>query len=387
MKKSYTGYKSFDYLSDRRALKYKLSKEYERVPSYLVPMTDEQEKRLAAIIKENPVISLHDHFKILTENVGEIKDYYKTGRICTGFEGIAHSPLDAVFGNQSLHGANWFDTIHELGMRGCDAMHSGILVRASTPDDIFKAKQNDQIAWFPMIEHASMIGDELDRLDVLFGLGVRMLGLVFSESNAIGGGLSDKYDGGLTFFGEKVVRRMNDIGFPIDLSHAGDQTTMEAIQLSRQPVFIGHAGSRAVWHTKRMKPDDVIKACADKGGVFGIECAPHTTMSHSHPQHDLESVMEHFEYVVDLVGIDFVTFGPDTMFGDHVGLHKQTADSYCDDSADETFELSDYVKGCENPAEVWWNIPRWMIVHGYSDEEIAKVIGGNVLRVIKTILK
>ena len=49
MKKSYTGYKSFDYLSDRRALKYKLSKEYERVPSYLVPMTDEQEKQLAAI--------------------------------------------------------------------------------------------------------------------------------------------------------------------------------------------------------------------------------------------------------------------------------------------------------------------------------------------------
>jgi membrane dipeptidase len=212
-----------------------------------------------------------------------------------------------------------------------------------------------------------------------------MLGLVFSQSNAIGGGLSEKRDGGLTAFGHRVVARMNSLRLPIDLSHAVDDTTLDAIKASSQPVFIGHAGARAVWGTKRMKPDDVIKACADKGGVFGIEAAPHTTMSHSHPEHDIDAVMEHFEYVKDLVGIDFVSFGPDAMFGDHVGLHEANASAYGDDSSDETFERVPYVEGCENPAEAWWNIPRWLAAHGYGDADIAKVIGGNVLRALSEI--
>ena len=378
-------YHSYDYLSDKSVLKYELSKQNARVEPYLVPLNEGQAKRLVKIIKNNPVISLHDHFKILPADITKVYDYYNTGRICTGFEGVASSPLDAAFGNQSLNGANWDETIHELGMRSCDAMHSNLLLKATCTEDIFTAKKKGLVAWFPMIEHASAIGDDLDRLDVLYGLGVRMLGLVFSQSNCIGCGLVERNDSGLTYFGEKVVKRMNDLGLPIDLSHAGDKTTIDAIKASKQPVFIGHAGARSVWNTKRMKPDDVIKACADSGGVFGIECAPHTTMTHSHPEHDIDAVMEHFEYVKDIVGIDFVSFGPDTMFGDHVGLHIQGAATYGNDNGDEEYIPCEYVKGCENPSEVWWNIPRWLLVHGYSDEDIAKVIGGNVIRALKNI--
>ncbi|GHV34764.1 peptidase [Synergistales bacterium] len=382
-KHRYNGYKSFDYLGPGRHSKFAVSKEDDRVSPFFVPMTEHQEERLLKIIADNPVISLHDHLRVLPENITDLYGYYAAGRVHTGYAGIASSPLDAVFGNQVLKGASWEDTIHELGMRSCDAAHSGLLVKASGADDIFSAKQDGKIAWFPMIEHASCIGDELDKLDVLYGLGVRMLGLVFSHTNAIGGGLSEARDGGLTNFGAKVVSRMNALGLPIDLSHAGDLTTMDAINVSAKPVFIGHTGARTVWGTKRMKPDDVIKACADKGGIFGIEAAPHTTMSRSHKEHDIESVMEHFEYVKNLVGIDSVSFGPDTMFGDHVGLHRQSAAAYADDSSDEKFVMSEYVRGCENPSETWWNIPRWLIAHGYSDEDIAKVIGGNVIRVLK----
>src|SRR5690625_7747179 len=69
-------------------------------------------------------------------------------------------------------------------------------------------------------------------------------------------------------------------------------------------------------------PDDVLKACAEKGGVIGIEAAPHTTLTKNHPEHSIESVMEHFEYVANLVGIDNVAFGLDTLYEDHFGLHK-----------------------------------------------------------------
>lgn len=383
---TYHGYTSYDYLKEEKLVKYPLSKQNDRVAPYLVPLTFEQEQRLAHIVTEHPVVTLHDHLKILPDDVATLHDYYATGRTHTGYQGLAASPLDAVIGNQSVKNSNWDVVIQELGMRSCDASHSNLLVQVSGVDEIFAAKAKGQVAWFPMIEHASMIGDEINRIDVLYGLGVRMLGLTYSQSNALGGGLGERHDGGLTILGYQVIERMNKLGLAIDLSHSADQTTMEAIKASKKPIFISHAGARSVWGIKRMKPDDVIKACADKGGVFGIETAPHTTMSHSHPEHDIEAVMEHFEYIKNLVGIDFVGFGPDTLYGDHVGLHKCNAGMYGDDDADEEYVMSDYVKGCENPTEVWWNIPRWLIAYGYSDADIAKVIGGNAIRVLRDTL-
>jgi hypothetical protein len=74
-----------------------------------------------------------------------------------------------------------------------------------------------------------------------------------------------------------------------------------------------------------MKPDWVLRACAEKSGVIGIEAAPHTTLTERHRDHSIDSFMEHFEYVANLVGIDHVAFGPDTMFGDHVGIHHAFA--------------------------------------------------------------
>ena len=126
----------------------------------------------------------------------------------------------------------------------------------------------------------------------------------YSESNMLGSGLKEEDDGGLTYFGRQAVDRMNKIGMAIDIAHTGDKTSLDTIKASRKPVFIPHAGARGVWNSKRMRPDEVIKACADSGGVIGIEAAPHTTVSRKNPQMNIESVMDHFEYCVNLVGID-----------------------------------------------------------------------------------
>ncbi len=117
---------------------------------------------------------------------------------------------------------------------------------------------------------------------------------------------------------------------------------------------------------------------ADTGGVVGIEGSPHTTMTAKHPRHSIESVMEHFEYCVDLMGIDHVAFGPDTFFGDHVALHQHYAGTF-DTGEAATHDWVEYVEGLENPSE-YPNIVRWLVAHGYSDEQIAKVMGENVLR-------
>ena len=138
---------------------------------------------------------------------------------------------------------------------------------------------------------------------------------------------------------------------------------------------------------KRLMPDEVLLACAAKGGVIGIEAAPHTTITKNNPRHDLESYMEHFEYIKDLVGMDHVAFGPDALYGDHVGLHNMFSGnmSIAENTSGDKFERIEYVKGLENPTEASHNIIRWLVKHNYSDEDIQKVIGGNVIRVLKEV--
>src|SRR5205814_5335046 len=121
--------------------------------------------------------------------------------------------------------------------------------------------------------------NEIDRVDVLYGLGIRCMGITYSEANALGSGLKERTDGGLSDLGRAVVIRMNKLGMAIDVAHCGDQTSLDVIAASAQPIFITHAGARALWNTPRMKPDAVIKACAERGGRAGAGAGPRTRLT------------------------------------------------------------------------------------------------------------
>jgi len=287
----------------------------------------------------------------------------------------------------SRAGWKWEDVVFDIGMRLSDIAHQDMVELALTTEDIRRCKREGKVAFVVSIEGAAMIENELDRIDVLYGFGVRSLGICYSEANALGAGLKEPPHYGLTDFGRRAVERMNKLGIAIDVSHANDQTSLDTIAHSKHPVFITHAGARALWDTPRLKPDEVIKACAEKGGVIGIEAAPHTTITRNNMRHSLDSYMEHFEYCVDLVGIDHVAFGPDTLFGDHVGLHSalREALSLKASKGKEPYPTVEYVDGIENPAEAFPNIVRWLVKKDYSDDEIAKVVGGNVMRVLDEV--
>src|SRR3954452_15835198 len=302
-RKTYTGYRSFQYLEAGVAYReFKLACEVERVPSKSVEVSEEQEARAQKLLEQNLVISLHDHAFVVPEDPDQIFEYRRAGRDWTGYEGLAVSGMDAIFDClmngtaviTSKAGWKWDDIIWDLGMRLSDIAHQDMVIRADTTEDIVRAKQNGQIAFIPSLEAATPIENELDRLDILYGLGIRSSGIAYSEANTLGSGLREKGDAGLTEFGRAAVRRMNKLGIAIDISHSGDQTSLDTIEVSDKPIFITHAGARALWDTKRMKPDNVLKALAAKGGVIGIEAAPHTTLTKAHPKHSLEGFMEHF---------------------------------------------------------------------------------------------
>lgn len=392
----YDGYRSFQYLEAGVDYQpFELAKEIGRVPSRRIEISAGQERRVQRLLEENTIVSLHDHVTVAPANVAQMPEYRRQGREWTGYEGLRVSGLDAVFDAlmggtatiTSRAGWKWDDVVYDLGMRLSDIAHQDFLVRAGTLVDINAAKSAGRIAFIPCLEAATPIENELDRLDVLYGLGVRSCGIAYSEANALGSGLRETHDGGLTEFGRLAVRRMNRLGIAIDVSHSGDRTSLDTIERSERPVFVTHAGARALWDTKRMKPDEVLRACAERGGVIGISAAAHTTLTERYPLHSIESVMEHFEYVAGLVDMDHVAFGPDIFFGDHVGLHRSFAKQFslAASRGGRVIQEVDYVDGIENPSESFPNIVRWLVRHGYSDTDIGKVTGGNVLRALAEI--
>jgi membrane dipeptidase len=393
IEKRYSGYRSFEYLEPGRDYRmFELSPEVGRVDPYVVPLSDAEEARVEGLVRDNIWISLHEHLGTFPNNVAETPHYIREGRMFTAFQGLAHSWWDAVFDNlmdgictiESKGGWKWTEVLHDLGMRLCDLAHQDFVIHCTGTGDIHRAHDEGRLAWIASMEGAAMIENELDRIEILYGFGVRALGITYSEGNALGSGLKEPRDGGLTMFGRRAVERMNKVGMLIDCSHCGDQTTLDVIEVSEAPILLSHIGARALWESNRLAPDEVLEACARKGGLIGIEAAPHTTLTYNRRVHDLEAYMEHFEYVKDLVGIDHVGFGPDTVYGDHVGLHNAyTANLSIKESRGR--RPVQYVAGIENPTEGSQNIVRWLVKAGYSDEDIVKVMGGNALRIMAAV--
>ena len=392
----YDGYTSFSYL--KPGLDYEefaLAPEFGRQPLYDLGLDEEQTARTIRLIDENIIISLHDHPQLFPADMTQVRDYIRTGREHTSYAGLARSGMTAVFDNMmdgtacvtSKFGWKWDDIIYDLGMRRSDLAHQNYARIAYGLDDIYAAHENGQIAIVLSLEAATPIENEVDRIDILYGLGIRQMGIAYSEANSLGSGLKESADGGLTVFGKRAVERMNALGIAIDVSHSGDKTCLDTFEHSTRPVLITHAGARSVWPTPRMKPDSVLKACAESGGVIGLEAAPHTSLSPDHRRHSIESVMDHFTYCVELMGLDHVAFGPDTLYGDHVGLHKIFAANLGVAVAHggPEFEPVEYVAGLENPTENFFNIVGWLVKHGYTDEQIVAVTGGNILRTLGEI--
>ena len=364
--KKYSGYESWDYLRETRDFReFELIEGQSQFEPYLLPLDEAQDRRVLDLAERLVMITLHEHPHLFPADLAEMEVYDKEARISTAYAALADSYWDGVFDNfqngttfiTSKSGWKWDDIIYDMGMRLCDLAHQDFLIKCESVEDFHRAHRDGKVALVAAQEGAAMIENELDRIEILYGIGLRVLGICYSESNALGTGLKEVRDGGLTDFGKRAVRRMNEVGMAIDCAHASDLTTLDTVEASSHPIFLTHTGARALWDIKRLAPDEVLKAVAGKGGVIGIEAAPHTTVTEKHPRHDLESFMEHFEYVRDLVGIDHVAFGPDTLYGDHVGLHQVYSAALSIDASHkgggpedtvEGYEKVEYVKGVEN---------------------------------------
>jgi len=381
----FDGYHAFDYLDDGDYRTFELAEMHSGFEPWEVPLEPDEVERAERIARESTVVSLHEHAFRFPAEIDRIDEYVREGRGHTAYEFLARSNLDCVFdmgfdglsGIHSKNGWKFEDVIHDWGVRTCDVAHSDFAHAVEDVEDVRRAHEEGTVGIVPAIESAMPIENELDRIEVLYGLGVRSMGLTYIESNALGTGGGDDFrdDGGLTRFGVEAIDRMNKVGMAVSTSHASERTAIEACDVSSKPVLDTHTRPKGE-DEDRGASDEELRAVADTGGVVAV--ASSATIP------DIETYMEHFEYMVDLVGIDHVAFGPDVLYGDHRRLLGSLAEKY---GLEIPMEMDGryHVKGLENPTEAWHNIVRWLVGEGYDDEAIRKVIGENVLRALGEI--
>lgn len=175
--------------------------------------------------------------------------------------------------------------------------------------EIALAKQANRVGIIPGFQYTAFLEDDPERIAMFRDLGVRIMQLTYNTASIFGDGCLEPRNAGLSIAGHAAVKKMNEIGVAVDLSHSGYRTTSEAILASSKPVLISHSGCAAIYAHPRNKPDDILRSLADRGGYFGIYLMPYLVASPTVPTR--QHVLDHLIHAINVCGADHVGIGSD----------------------------------------------------------------------------
>ena len=246
----------------------------------------------------------------------------------------------------------------------------------NTSDDIELAHATGRLAVGFDIEGANAVADQPSLVSLYYDLGVRWMLLAYNNNNLVGGGCQDE-DTGLTVYGRQVIAEMERVGMQVCCSHTGHRTVRDVFDIATKPVIFSHSNPSAVHSHPRNIPDDLIQACAATGGVVGINGIG-TFLGGN--DNNSATFARHVDHVAQLVGPDHVALGLDYVF--------------------DTQELDDYLArmGHSFPAELGYKTGVLMVAPeqledivvilqgwGYSDANLRAILGGNLMRLARTV--
>jgi len=232
------------------------------------------------------------------------------------------------------------------------------LGRAS--QDAYDNEKDGLATIYLAIENGHAIGDSLEMLQEFYDKGVRYITFCQLYNNAICASSTDPdatEDTGLTDFGRKVVEEMNRLGIMIDVSHVSDNSFFDILSVTNTPVIASHSAVRSILGHPRNLSDDMLKALASNGGVLQV-CLVGPYLTSEFPT-TVSVLVDHIDYVVDLIGIDHVGIGSD-------------------------FDGGGGLLDCRDATQII-NITRELFNRGYSQDDIQKIWGGNLLRVFEQV--
>jgi membrane dipeptidase len=267
--------------------------------------------------------------------------------------------------------------------------NADIMALAKSVSDIEKIADSGRVALVLGFQNTSPVGHDIELFRAFRALGVCIMQLTYNLQNHIGAGCWEELDSGIASqFGRKAIAEMNEVGILIDVSHCGDRTTLEAIDLSAKPVAITHGNPRdyvgtSGFGTHRLRSTEAIKACAARGGVIGLSPNPH--MLKNRAETTLAEFCDMVHWTLDLVGIDHVGIGSDYCPGHPPGTRRFWRYG--------TWSRDNISQVIAEPGEAWQD---WMkttadfqvLRHGLersglSPEDTDKIMGGNFMRLFR----
>ena len=246
-----------------------------------------------------------------------------------------------------------FDKIEEIV-----SQNKAYIALARTPNDLWMHKHQGLKSIMLGIENGLALEGKLENLQHFADRGVVYVTLCHNGDNDIcDSARGNNTHNGVSAFGEQVIREMNRLGILVDLSHGGEKSFYDALDISSQPIVCSHSSSRALCDHPRNLTDDQMRALAAKGGVA------QTTIYHGFLKKDGEAtildVMAHLDHAIDVMGIDHVGLGTD-------------------------FDGDGGVRGLADSSELI-NFTRQLLARRYSEQDIQKIWGGNFLRVMAQV--
>lgn len=231
--------------------------------------------------------------------------------------------------------------------------------------------------------------EQLQWLEWFRRVGFRMMHLTYNRRNWVGDGCMELNEGGLSAFGYDVVARMNELGIVIDTPHTGRMTTLQAAEASHAPIAASHTVCRAVRDHPRGKDDEQIRAIADRGGFIGITCVPVFLRAGGGTIADL---LDHLEHAIKVGGIDHVGIGTDNGYVAPPPEEPQMLPHPRGRGHWWSYWLPGTIGGGNDEAGAgslswvcWPYFTIGLLMRGYSEEQVAKVVGGNALRLFEDV--
>lgn len=231
------------------------------------------------------------------------------------------------------------------------------IVQIYSAQDIENVKENN-IGILLTIENGSAIQGNLSNIDKLYDRGIRMMSIVWNESNDLASGALEENDNGLTNLGVKFIQYLNKKNILIDVSHCSVKTFWDIVKISNRPIVASHSCAYNLCHHPRNLNDKQIKQIAKMDGIIGITfCKSFLTENN---EANVNDVIRHIKYIKELVGIDYVGIGSDF------------------DGLEEEDILSD-IKGIKDIVYLQYALKK----NKFTDIEINKILGENWKRVLK----
>ncbi len=240
--------------------------------------------------------------------------------------------------------------------------------------EFISALEKDKIGIFLGLEGLSSIGKKIDMIDAYYRFGARHASLTWNEGNDLATGVAGDSSRGLTDSGKEAYKRISSLGMIFDVSHLNEKSFWDVVKIADKPIIASHSNCRSICNVPRNLTDDQLRAIGESGGLVGINSFNQFVHKGKELQ-NVEILVDHIVHMAEIMGIDHIAFGFD--FCD-----------YLDDSIVGSFSSQEtaYTTGLEDSSKSQ-NIIEEMRKRGFSRDEIEKVSSGNILEIIRKILK